>query len=114
MYVKKSGKEELLIVCLYVDDMIYMSTSEKLLTEFRASMKKEFEMADFGLLHYFLGLEVEQEHGSIFVSQRKYAKDLLKKFGMHSCKAATTPMKNNEKLTRDDGMVSVMKQSLEA
>ncbi|XP_078153697.1 putative LRR receptor-like serine/threonine-protein kinase At1g51820 [Carex rostrata] len=84
------------------DDMIYMSTNEKLLTEFRASMKKEFEMTDFGLLHYFLGLEVEQEHGSVFVSQRKYANDLLKN-GMHSCKAATTPMNNNEKLTRDDG-----------
>lgn len=57
MYVKKGEKGELLIVCLYVDDMIYMGTSESLLNEFRTSMKREFEMTDFGLLHYFLGLE---------------------------------------------------------
>jgi transposase InsO family protein len=103
LYVKKGEKGELLIVCLYVDDMIYMSTSERLLDEFRINMKGEFEMTDLGLLHYFLGLEVEQECGSFFVSQRKYASDLLKKFGIKESKIASTPMNVNEKLEKDDG-----------
>lgn len=48
-------------------------------------------------------MEVEQERGSIFVTQRKYARDLLKKFGMRNCKAASTPINVNEKLVKDDG-----------
>ncbi|KAJ1700426.1 hypothetical protein LUZ63_000205 [Rhynchospora breviuscula] len=102
LYINKKG-EELLIVCLYVDDMIYFGTNESMLIEFRTKMKKEFEMSDFGLMSYFLGLEVEQGSDSIFVSQRKYSKDLLKKFGMLNCNAAVTPMNSNEKLTKEDG-----------
>jgi hypothetical protein len=36
-------------------------------------MKQQFEMTDLGLLHYFLSLEVKQEQGAIFISQKKYA-----------------------------------------
>ena len=103
LYIKKKGKDGLLIVCLYVDDMIYMGTNEELVEQFRSSMKQQFEMSDLGLLHYFLGLEVEQEKGSIFMSQRKYACDLLKKFGVKENKIASTPMNVNEKLEKDDG-----------
>ena len=49
-------KTKILMVCLYVDDMIY--TSNLMLENFRTIMKKEFEMADLGLMKYFLGLEV--------------------------------------------------------
>ncbi|XP_019055103.1 PREDICTED: uncharacterized protein LOC109115474 [Nelumbo nucifera] len=66
-------------------------------------MKKEFEMSDSGLLHYFLGLEVKQAEDGIFVSQRKYATDLLKRFNMLNCKVKTTPMNVNEKLQLEDG-----------
>ncbi|KAL0560398.1 hypothetical protein IC582_000802 [Cucumis melo] len=66
-------------------------------------MKNKFEMTDLGLLHFFLGLEVCQTDGGIFISQKKYAKDLLKKFGMINCKPATTPMNVNEKLQQKDG-----------
>jgi Reverse transcriptase (RNA-dependent DNA polymerase) len=80
-----------------------MGTNEELVEQFRSSTKQQFEMSDLGLLHYFLGLEVERESDSIFVSQRKYAKDLLKKFEMHNCKPASTPMNVNEKLVKEDG-----------
>ncbi|XP_015166481.1 uncharacterized mitochondrial protein AtMg00810-like [Solanum tuberosum] len=51
-----------------------------------------------GLLHYFLGLQVHQTEEGIFLSQRKYARDLLNKFGMLNCKHAATPMNISEKL----------------
>ncbi|XP_069150193.1 uncharacterized mitochondrial protein AtMg00810-like [Solanum lycopersicum] len=103
LYVKQEGKNDFLVVCLYVDDMIYMGSSESIATEFKDCMMKNFETSDLGLLHYFLGLEVKQEIDGIFLSQRKYATDLLKKFTMVNCKAAATPMNINEKLCRDDG-----------
>ncbi|KAL4018557.1 hypothetical protein IC575_022155 [Cucumis melo] len=65
-------------------------------------MKNKFEMTDLGLLHFFLGLKVCQTDGGIFISQKKYAKDLLKKFGMINCKPTTTPMNVNEKLQQND------------
>ena len=70
------------MVCLYVDDIIYMGSSNSLIADFKACMMKTFEMTDLGLLHYFLGLEVKQGADGIFVSQQKYAMDLLKRHNM--------------------------------
>ncbi|KAK2976159.1 hypothetical protein RJ640_001087 [Escallonia rubra] len=55
---------------------------------------------------YFLGLEVKQGKDGIFISQKKYATDLLKKFNMLNCKVAATPMNVNEKLKIEDGTQS--------
>ncbi|XP_039118477.1 uncharacterized mitochondrial protein AtMg00810-like [Dioscorea cayenensis subsp. rotundata] len=60
-------------------------------------------MTDLGLLKYFLGLEVKQGDGFVFVSQKKYAEDLLSKAGMLNCKVEPTPMNTNEKLRLEDG-----------
>ena len=46
---------------------------------------------------------MKQVEDGIFVSQRKYARDLLFRFGMYNCKAAATPMNTNEKLQLGDG-----------
>lgn len=58
----------------------------------------EFEMSDLDFLHYFLGLEVHQAEDENFISQRKYTKNLLNKFGMLNCNSAITPMNIDEKL----------------
>ena len=80
-----------------------MGLSESIVTEFKECMIKNFEMSNLGLLYYFLGLGVKQGIDGIFLSQRKYATDLLKKFTMVNCKVASTAMNINEKLCRDDG-----------
>lgn len=100
LYVKKEGENGFIVVSLYVDDIIYFSSSQKLLNEFKASMMEKFEMTDLGLLQYFLGLEVND---GIFLYQRKYAEDLLKKFSMEKCETVKTPMNPNEKLQKEDG-----------
>ena len=107
LYVKRAGKNDFLVVVIYVDDMIYMGSNESLIDDFKSSMQSEFEMTDLGKLQYFLGLEVKQETGGIFLSQSKYAKDFLVKFNMHNCKAVGTPMITNEKLQVEDGTEAV-------
>lgn len=102
LYIKKVGTAEFLVVCLYVDDMIYMGSCESIVTEFKLSMMKEFEMSDMGLLNYFLGLEVKQGVDGIFLSQKKFAEDLLKNFQFTDCTPACTPMNINEKLSSND------------
>lgn len=103
LYLKKQSNGSFLVVCLYVDDIIYMGSSQSIVDDFKHSMMSQFEMTDLGLLKYFLGLEVKQSDDGIFVSQEKYATDLLKKFHMTNCEVAVTPMNVNEKLQREDG-----------
>lgn len=100
LYVQIKGKN-LLIVSLYVDDLIITGNDSKMIEEFKQEMMKSFEMSDLGLMHYFLGMEVCQDDG-IFISQKKYAEDLLKKFNMTDCKLVATPLIANEKLKKED------------
>ena len=92
-----------LVACIYVDDLIYMGTNIQVAEEFKQSMMKEFEMSDLGLMKYFLGIQVKQAKGEIFISQEKYTKDMLRKFQMDKSKPVSTPMSLNEKLKQDDG-----------
>ena len=57
-FVKIGDGDKLLIVCLYVDDLIFIQNNGVMFNEFNKSMMKEFEMTDLGNVHYFLGLEV--------------------------------------------------------
>jgi hypothetical protein len=50
-----------------------------------------------GLLHYFLGLEICQRDGELFVSQGKYAREILGKFHMEGYKPMDTPLPGNQK-----------------
>ncbi|KAI3721795.1 hypothetical protein L2E82_32813 [Cichorium intybus] len=102
LYIKREGTDNLLIVSLYVDDMIYTGSSIRLIHEFQESMKKMFDMTDLGELQYFLGLEITQTKKGIFMSQKKYVEDTLKRFNMQGCKIASTPMNINEKLRSED------------
>ena len=80
-----------------------MGSCESLSEEFKSYMMGKFDMSNLGLLHYFLGLEVDQCTDGIFVSQKKYATDLLKRLNMLHCKSTSTPMNVNEKLVVNDG-----------
>jgi hypothetical protein len=64
-------------------------------------MKKEFEMSLIGELTYFLGFQVKQTSRGIYVSQLKYAHDLVKRFGMDSKSHSHTPMSTSVKLSFD-------------
>ena len=80
---------KLLIIVLYVDDLILMG-NELLIHSCKADLAKEFEMKDLCLVHYFLGLEIWQWKGELFVSQGKYAREILEKFHMQGCKPIDT------------------------
>lgn len=61
---------KLLIVCLYVDDLIFTGTDLVMFEEFKKSMMVEFEMSNLGMMHYFLGIEVMQPANGTFVSKK--------------------------------------------
>ena len=83
-----------LIIVFYVDDLI-LTGDEKLIHSCKEDLAKEFEMKDMGLLHYFLGLEIWQREGELFVSQGNYSREILGKFHMEDCKPMDTPLPRN-------------------
>lgn len=55
----------ILLLCIYVDDIVYMSSSKEMVTEFKATILHTFSMIDLILLSYFLRLEIKQQKGSV-------------------------------------------------
>ncbi|RVW13106.1 putative mitochondrial protein [Vitis vinifera] len=64
-------------------------------------MKIEFEMSMMGELTFFLGLQIMQLKDGIFLSQSKYAREVVKKFGLESSKHFKTPMSTTTKLSKE-------------
>ena len=75
----KQDKKNIVIAQVYVDDIIFGSTLEILSDKFAQKMASEFEMSMIGELSFFLGLQIKQTSSGIFISQPKYARELLKK-----------------------------------
>ncbi|XP_040361901.1 uncharacterized protein LOC121049269 [Rosa chinensis] len=83
------------------------STSKYLVKEFQSVMESEFEMSMCGELTFFLGLQVRQMKTGLFLSQTKYAENLIKKFGLVSKKTLSNPMSTTTKLHEDQEGKSV-------
>ncbi|GKC65483.1 putative ribonuclease H-like domain-containing protein [Tanacetum coccineum] len=103
----KRDKKDIMLVQVYVDDIIFGSTNKSWCDEFEALMKSRFQMSSMGELTFFLGLQVKQNKGGIFISQDKYVAEILKKFDLVNVKAAITPMETKVPLTKDEEAIDV-------
>eukprot|EP00253_Pinus_taeda_P013516 PITA_13516 len=83
-----------LIIALYIDDLI-LTGHDQLIKSYKEDLAREFEMKDMGLMHYFLGMEVWQKDGEVFVSQGKYVNEILRRFHMEKGKPMQTPLAGN-------------------
>eukprot|EP00253_Pinus_taeda_P027272 PITA_27272 len=75
-YIKHTD-DDILFVVVYVDDLIITGSSAHLVHGIKQDLCRTFDMTDLGLLHYCLGIEVWQTENHIFLSQSKYAKNLV-------------------------------------
>ncbi|GJY05033.1 ribonuclease H-like domain-containing protein [Tanacetum coccineum] len=83
---------------IYVDDIILTSSSPASLQQIIASLHKEFDMTDLGALNYFLGISTDRSSTGLFLSQRKYALQLLERAHMVNCNPSRTPVDIKSKL----------------
>ncbi|RVW42706.1 Retrovirus-related Pol polyprotein from transposon TNT 1-94 [Vitis vinifera] len=107
LFTKTAEGGKILIVCLYVDDLIFTGNDESMFKAIQKSMMVEFDMTDLGKLRYFLGIEVMQKTDGIFISQRKYAQEVLERFNLYQCNPVHNPVVPGFKLTRDKEGVEV-------
>ncbi|GKB40972.1 retrovirus-related pol polyprotein from transposon TNT 1-94 [Tanacetum coccineum] len=100
LFTHKTGKH-ILLVQIYVDDIIFASTDPKACDIFSNEMNSKFQMSMMGQMSFFLGLQVSQNPGGIFINQSKFALEILMKFGMDPCDLVDTPMVDRLKLDED-------------
>ncbi|XP_074287645.1 uncharacterized protein LOC141612793 [Silene latifolia] len=98
LFIYKDGNS-LAYLLLYVDDIILTTSSEALRLSIMSRLSKEFAMKDLGLLSYFLGIAVSRHGKGLFLSQCKYANEIIERAGMSMCKASSTPVDTKPKLS---------------
>jgi hypothetical protein len=99
--------KDLFIYQIYVDDIIFGSTNKSFCEEFSKIMMDSFEMSMMRVLTFFLGFQIKQAKEGTFISQTKYTRDILKKFGMDKAKPIKTPIGTDGHLDLDLGGTSV-------
>uniref|UniRef100_A0A2N9FWE2 Integrase catalytic domain-containing protein n=1 Tax=Fagus sylvatica TaxID=28930 RepID=A0A2N9FWE2_FAGSY len=88
---------------LYVDDIVFTSNTPSFLDHLIQQLNSTFDLKDLGSLHYFLGLQITRSSSRLYITQSKYAQDLLKKHNMLDCKPASSPSCPNVRLAVHDG-----------
>ncbi|GJY81731.1 ribonuclease H-like domain-containing protein [Tanacetum coccineum] len=96
LFIYRQGTDTAYLL-LYVDDIVLTDSLETLL---------EFSMTDLGSLNYFLGSSVTRDSSRMFLSQRKYATEILEGAGMIRCNSSGTPVNTESKLGDDGDSVS--------
>ncbi|KAK9049562.1 hypothetical protein SSX86_031470 [Deinandra increscens subsp. villosa] len=92
-------------ILLYVDDIILVTSSDRLRTQIMALLASEFAMKDLGPLTFFLGIAVTRpSSNSLFLSQHKYAREILQRAGLENCNPVSTPVDTQSKLSAKDGI----------
>jgi hypothetical protein len=110
LYIKTEG-DDLLIVLVYVDDIIFRCNKDSLVKWFSYAMESEFEISIIGELSFFIGLQITQRSEGMFISQEKYLREMLKRFQMEDSKPVGTPMVTGCKLRKDDDSPDVDQSS---
>ncbi|GKE38265.1 retrovirus-related pol polyprotein from transposon TNT 1-94 [Tanacetum coccineum] len=77
LFTRQAGND-LLLVQIYVDVIIFASTNTAMCNEFANQMTTKFKMSMMGQMSFFLGLQISQSPRGIFINQSKYAYEIVK------------------------------------
>ncbi|KAG6399186.1 hypothetical protein SASPL_140662 [Salvia splendens] len=74
-----------------------------MIEHFKEFLTAHFKYKDLGSPKYFLGIEIARNNSGIFISQHKYALDLVTDAGLLGCKPSSIPMDSSKHLQQDEG-----------
>ncbi|GJR92659.1 retrovirus-related pol polyprotein from transposon TNT 1-94 [Tanacetum coccineum] len=100
-FFTRHARNDLLLVQIYVDDIIFASTNTAMCNEFANQITNKFKMSMMGQMSFFLGLQISQSPRGIFINQSKYASEIVKKYVLHTTDFVDTPMVEKNKLDKD-------------
>ena len=102
LFLHRTDKSTILLL-LYVDDMIIIGDDLIGIQELKDFLSQQFEMKDLGHLSYFLGLKVTHSTDGLYITQAKYASELLSRTGLTDSKTVDTPVELNTHLSPTGG-----------
>ena len=97
----KNFSSGIILLVVYVDDIVITRSDSKDILSLKSFLHSQFHTKDFGMLKYFLGVEVMRSKQEILLSQRKYVLNLLSKTGKLGVKPCSTPMTPNVQITKE-------------
>ncbi|GKE31382.1 retrovirus-related pol polyprotein from transposon TNT 1-94, partial [Tanacetum coccineum] len=100
LFIRNAGND-LLLVQIYVDGIIFASINTAICNEFANQMTTKLKMSMMGQMLFFLGLQISQSPRGIFINQSKYASEIVKKYGLHTTDSVDTPIIDKKKLDED-------------
>jgi hypothetical protein len=102
LFVPRCGND-IAYLLLYVDDIVLTSSSSSLRRTIVDRLRSEFTVKDMDKLSFFLGIDVKRTRDGFYLSQERYAEDILERVSMTNCKPAPTLIDAKSKLLADDG-----------
>ncbi|CAN0030647.1 unnamed protein product, partial [Sphacelaria rigidula] len=103
----REQNDKYVMLTLFVDDILLIGPSIKLLQDVQDTLKNKYAISDLGPVSLILGMKVSRdtERGTLKLSKHKYAISLLHKFNMDSCNPLHTPGVNNSILPDTEGQL---------
>ncbi|GJW88262.1 ribonuclease H-like domain-containing protein, partial [Tanacetum coccineum] len=90
---------------VYVDDIVITGNNNEEIKRVKEFLSSKFQIKDLGNLKYFLGIEVLESKGNLYLTQRKYCLEVLAEFGMLACRPCGTPIETKKSTTKDKKVV---------
>ena len=104
VYVKNTD-QGYVIVCLYVDDMLIIGSSQNMIKSTKQMLNKRFDMKDMGVADVILGMKITKTSDGYALSQSHYIEKILDKFIKDDLNLARTPVDISLYLSKNKGDV---------
>ncbi|KAI9195862.1 hypothetical protein LWI28_018837 [Acer negundo] len=104
LFTRTKGKSFTALL-IYVDDILITGNDSISIAETKTFLHSHFHLKDLGKLKYFLGIEFSASKNGIFISQRKYALEIIKDAGLLGAAPINTPMERGLKLSDNSDLL---------
>ena len=99
----KQDDSSFTVLLIYVDDILLTENDLIEMQRLKDCLLRRFCIKDLGDLKYFLGIEFSRSKTSVYMSQGKYALDILQDAGLTGACPYKFSIEQYLKLTSDDG-----------
>ncbi|KAK6143449.1 hypothetical protein DH2020_023797 [Rehmannia glutinosa] len=104
VYVKET-KNDYVILCFYVYDMIIIGSNDKIIKSTKGILNSKFEMKDMSLVDVILEIKIPRISNGLVLDQSHYVDKILEKFSKDDTSLARTSIDTSKHLSKNRGEV---------